>query len=194
LIAVVLGLSAQPASAFDTVYWQCAKFARLHSGLAIYGDAHRWWSLAAGRFERGNRPRVGAVLAFEATDTMRLGHVATVSGILSPREIAVTHANWSPFGGRRGHIEHDVLVRDVSANNDWSAVRVWYAPIGDLGSSHYPVAGFIYGTPAAVTRHIAQPRLSYARLDTMEAMAHKPGRRPLLIGADVIRLARLERR
>ena len=46
--------------------------------------------------------------------------------------------------GRRGQIERDVRVVDVSDAGDWSLVRVWYAPIGDLGLRANPVQGFIY--------------------------------------------------
>jgi hypothetical protein len=35
---------------------------------------------------------------------------------------------------------------DVSAANDWSEVRVWYAPLGDLGTTVWPVEGFIYAS------------------------------------------------
>lgn len=188
LVALILTIGAQPARA-DDVYWQCASFARVHSGLRIYGDAHRWWQLAEGRYVRGSRPRTGAVLAFTPTGTMRLGHVATVSHVVSPREIDVTHANWSPFGGRRGYVEHDVQVRDVSVLNDWSAVRVWYAPSGQLGTTHYSVTGFIYNERATGPT-TPPPRLEYARLDTLDV---RP-RRARLIGHDVVRLARLELR
>ncbi|WP_051009930.1 hypothetical protein [Novosphingobium sp. PP1Y] len=34
---------------------------------------------------------------------------------------------------------------DVSAGNDWSLVRVWHAPIHNLGETHWPMAGFLYG-------------------------------------------------
>ncbi len=40
---------------------------------------------------------------------------------------------------------------DASAKGDWSAVKVWYAPIGDVGTHAYPTYGFIYaGAKAAV--------------------------------------------
>ena len=29
-------------------------------------------------------------------------------------------------------------------DGDWSQVKVWYNPIGDLGSTVYPTYGFIY--------------------------------------------------
>ena len=33
---------------------------------------------------------------------------------------------------------------DVSPENNWSEVRVWYAPIRAIGGSVWPVQGFIY--------------------------------------------------
>ena len=45
---------------------------------------------------------------------MRVGHVATVSRIISDRIIKVTHANWSIIGGHRGQVERDVTVVDAS--------------------------------------------------------------------------------
>src|SRR3546814_1663173 len=56
----------------------------------------------------------------------------------------ISHANWSPIHGRRGQIERNVRVVDVSDAGDWSLVRVWYAPIGDLGTRTNPVQGFLY--------------------------------------------------
>jgi surface antigen len=81
---------------------------------------------------------------FKAIGSMRSGHVATVSQIVSDRIIKVTHANWSG----RGQIEHDVEVVDTSAAGDWSRVRVWFKGLHDLGNSNYPVYGFIYGGKA----------------------------------------------
>jgi len=102
---------------------------------------------AAGRYERGHAPRVGAVLAFQSTRRMRVGHVAMVSKVVSDREVLLTHANWSRPGG----IERDVRAVDVSAAGDWSEVKVWYGPTGGLGTSSYPTNGFIYSghAPAA---------------------------------------------
>ena len=158
-LMAVVSLAA-PASAGT---WQCVTFARAFSGVQIFGDAARWWSAAAGHYAEGSVPRVGGVLVFKATPQMRVGHVATVSEIVSPREIRVTHANWSPVGGRRGEVERDVSVVDTSEAGDWSRVRVWYAPLGDLGRRDYPVFGFIYG---AVT---AAPAVASA-LAAVEAM------------------------
>ncbi|HEU0065815.1 MAG TPA: CHAP domain-containing protein [Sphingomonas sp.] len=121
-------------------FWQCAPYARQISGIDLYGNADTWWSQAAGRYDRGQAPQEGAVLAFEATRRMRVGHVAMVSKVVSAREVLLTHANWS----RRGGVETDVRAVDVSPAGDWSMVKVWYGPQGSLGTSAYPTDGFIY--------------------------------------------------
>lgn len=105
---------------------QCAPFARQVSGIALYGNANSWWGQAEGRYERGHEPRVGAVLAFAASRSMPVGHVAMVSKVINEREVLLTHANWSYRGG----IERNVRAIDVSPNNDWTNVRVWYGPMG----------------------------------------------------------------
>jgi hypothetical protein len=71
-----------------------------------------------------------------------------VSRVIDSRTVLLRHANWSPINGVRGQTENDVRAVDVSDANDWSAVRVWYAPIQDLGTTHWPVDGFIYNRPA----------------------------------------------
>jgi hypothetical protein len=83
-------------------------------------------------------------MSFRPYHAMTLGHVAMVSRVIDERTVLLRHANWSPIDGRRGNVELDVRAVDVSPDNDWSAVRVWYAPIGDLGTTHWPVNGFIY--------------------------------------------------
>ena len=125
-------------------FWQCAPYARTVSGIEIRGNADTWWSQAAGRYERGRKPQAGAVLAFEATRRMRVGHVATVAAVLSDREVLLDHANWS----RRGGVEHTARAVDVSEAGDWSLVKVWYGPNGGLGMSSYPTKGFIYSSRA----------------------------------------------
>lgn len=127
-------------------YLQCVPYARRVSGIQIFGDAHTWWEQAEGRYARGFAPRVGAVMTFKPNGNMRLGHVAAVSRIIDSRTVLLRHANWSPINGRRGQIEDDVEAIDVSPNNDWSAVRVWFDPIRNLGTTHWPVQGFIYPT------------------------------------------------
>jgi surface antigen len=123
---------------------QCVPYARAASGIQIFGNAKTWWGQAAGKFARGDAPKIGAVMAFKPTRSMPIGHVAMVSKIVSEREVLVDHANWSLIGGRRGHIERGARVLDVSAAGDWSQVRVWYAPMKGLGTSTYPLFGFIY--------------------------------------------------
>lgn len=125
-------------------YLQCVPYAREVSGVRIFGDAHTWWGQAEGRYARGFRPKVGAVMAFRPHGNSRLGHVAAVSRIVDSRTVLIRHANWSVINGRRGQIEDNVRAIDVSPNNDWSEVRVWYAPLGALGGTHWPLHGFIY--------------------------------------------------
>ncbi len=125
---------------------QCVPFARANSGIALKGNAVNWWNSAAGVYERGSRPEAGAVLNFRATGQMRLGHVAVVTAVLSSREIEIDHANWSRFGATHGNISRAMRVVDVSANNDWSAVRVELGHTGDFGAV-YPTYGFIYDRP-----------------------------------------------
>ena len=148
---VALAGFAVPASALpvadeinDDPYWQCVPIARTMSGIQIYGDAHTWWDQAEGRYRKGTDPRKGAVLNFMPHGGMKLGHVAAVTKILDDRNILVTHSNWSPYGGRRGYVEKNVRVIDVSEDNDWSRVRVWFSPIGDMGGTEWPTFGFIY--------------------------------------------------
>jgi surface antigen len=136
------GLFSGSASAEN--YWQCVTFARFFSGIQIFGDAWTWWKSATGKYRQGATPEAGAVLVFKQTGRMSRGHVAVVSQVLTERIVQITHANWSPIGGRRGQVEKDVTMIDVSPGGDWSAVKVWYGPTEDLGGSVYPTYGFIY--------------------------------------------------
>jgi len=146
LIATALfALGTLTASPTIAGVLQCAPFARQISGIELYGNAGTWWSQAQGRYDRGHEPRVGAVLAFSASRAMPVGHVAMVSKVVSDREVLLTHANWSYRGG----IERNVRAVDVSANNDWTDVRVWYGPVGDLGQRSNGAYGFIYPEEAA---------------------------------------------
>jgi surface antigen len=163
-LVAIAGAFAAPAAAEDAVGWQgsrnepsaelpayleCVPYAREISGIRIYGDAHTWWDQAAGRYARGSKPRTGAVMALRPYGAMQLGHVAAVSRVIDSRTVLLRHANWSPINGARGQIEDDVKAVDVSPGNDWSEVRVWYAPQGDLGTTRWPVAGFIYPQKAS---------------------------------------------
>ena len=143
MLAGAVVLPAQAASLLDYV-GQCVPFARAASGIQIYGDAWTWWDQAEGRYKRGETPKVGAVMAFAKQSRLPLGHVAVVSRVVDGRVLMLTHANWSRQNGERGHAEQDVTVYDVSRDNDWSEVRVWYRDNDGLGSTTYRVNGFIY--------------------------------------------------
>lgn len=118
---------------------QCVPYAREKSGVSIFGDAYTWWDQAAGRFERGNAPKQGAVLVLAGYAGPNRAHLAVVHDILSSREIRIDHANWLDDGAI---YTRDPVV-DVSASNDWSAVRVWNIRAGSWGAKIYIVQGFI---------------------------------------------------
>ena len=160
-LAAAAVMTLAPLGAIADTYWQCVPFARLISGIQIFGDAYTWWKQAPGRYETGFAPKAGAVLCFKPTGKMTLGHVAVVTQVLTDRVIQITHANWSRIGGTRGQIEKDVTVIDVSPSGDWSQVKVWYDPVRDLGSSTYPTHGFIYQDATAIK--IANSRLNSAQ-------------------------------
>ena len=155
--ALASGVGFAPSA--DAQGLQCAQFARLFTGIQIFGNAATWWGQAMGRYARGFTPESGSVLVFRASGIMRDGHVAVVSHVLTDRIIQVTHANWSVIGGHRGQVEKDVTVVDVSPDGDWSQVKVWYDPSQNLGNTVYPTYGFIYqaaNKAAAVASQIAQ--------------------------------------
>ncbi|MBC2668296.1 CHAP domain-containing protein [Novosphingobium piscinae] len=122
---------------------QCVTFARAHSLVQLAGNARDWWARALGLYQRGQAPQPGSVLAFRATGSMPMGHVAVVSKVIDARHVLLDHANWS----RPGMVERGVMAVDVSAAGDWSAVRVWHSPSRTLGLRVSPAFGFIY--PAA---------------------------------------------
>ena len=143
---------------------QCVAFAKQDAGIQITGNARDWWSNAAGVYERGSRPENGSVLSFRENGRMPLGHVAVVSAVEDSRTIAIDQSHWNGPG-----ITRDLEVKDVSENNDWSAVRVQLGHGGGFGSI-YPTHGFIYPRPdqgvmvANVTR-AAMPNLERAPAD-----------------------------
>jgi hypothetical protein len=119
---------------------QCVAFARLESGLQIFGDAARWWSQArSSLFPTSDRPRDGAVIVMRGYRNPNRGHVAVVREVVNARLILVDHANWL----NRGEVTRDVPVLDVSPRGDWSQIRVWYIPGGHWGGRTYRVQGFI---------------------------------------------------
>lgn len=137
-----LALLTQPALSQSATArpLQCAPYAREHSAIDLHGNAATWWGQAEGAYARGHTPAAGSVLVFKATGAMPVGHVAVVSKIVDERHVVLNHANWS----RPGMIERSAMAEDVSANGDWSSVRVWYAPTQSMGLRASPTFGFIY--------------------------------------------------
>ncbi len=116
----------------------CVPYARDVSGIQLDGDAYEWWGEADGVYPRSHQPSVGAVLVLKPHGSMDVGHLAVVTAMELRREVLVTQSNWLP-----GRIEHDQPVVDVSRENNWSLVRVWYEPAHALGRRLYPAYGFI---------------------------------------------------
>ena len=116
----------------------CAPFARELTHVTLRGDAASWWSQADGRYARQHTPQIGSILVFRTEGRLPSGHVSVVSQVRGEREIAVIQANWSPRT-----LERDRPVIDVSPRGDWTLVRVWWEPIGAIGSHPYPTYGFI---------------------------------------------------
>lgn len=130
----------EPALVRRSPRLQCVPYARLVSGIEIYGNANTWWRQAEGRYLRNAVPAVGAVIAMRGYRNPNRGHVAVVTAIRSEREILVDHANWL----NRGEITISTPVLDVSKAGDWSQVRVWHIPSGRWGARVYSVHGFIH--------------------------------------------------
>lgn len=121
-----------------TVMAECAPFARILSGVQLWGPAADWWREADGRYARQHFPEQGSLLVLRRSERLPDGHVAVVSRILSNRWILVTQANWV-----RHRVTEDQPVLDVSPANDWTAVRVWWPPVAAIGATVYPADGFI---------------------------------------------------
>ena len=152
---------------------QCVPFARENTGIELSGNAANWWNNADGVYQRGARPEVGSVLNFRANGRMRMGHVAVVSNVVDARNIEIDHANWAGPGASRGGVSRNIIVVDVSPNNDWTAVRVALGHTGEFGSV-YPTFGFIYdrpdnGTLLANNSHAPAPVLNAAPRDLRPA-------------------------
>jgi surface antigen len=124
----------------------CVPYARQRSGIALKGDAYRWWDNAAGLYQRGNQPAPGAILVLPQTARLKSGHVAVVAQLVTARQILVDHANWIP-----GEIATNMPVVDVSPDNDWTQLRFWNAPSRTFGAI-YPASGFIYAENSAPTQ------------------------------------------
>jgi hypothetical protein len=116
----------------------CAPFARALTGIRLSGSAADWWHQAEGRYRRTRVPAVGSILVFRRSGRLSSGHVAVVSQLVSPHRIKVIQANWVHH-----RVSEDQLVIDVSRDGDWSAVRVWWPPSGQMGVADYPTFGFV---------------------------------------------------
>jgi len=125
----------------------CVPYAREATGMAISGNGRDWWHNAAGLYDRSHRPEPGSVMAMPGTGAMRMGHVAVVERVLGPREIEIHHANWGGPGIARGTVMRGVNVVDVSAANDWSAVRIQTGHSDTTFGRVYPIYGFIHNRP-----------------------------------------------
>jgi hypothetical protein len=130
-------------------------YVRSVTGLAIPGEAWSWWEGADGRYRRGHIPVPGAVLVFRRQPKLPEGHLAIVTQLRNEREIRVSHADWGSTWATRGRITGNVPVLDVSPGNDWTQLRVWYAPTGTF-ERVYEAYGFVYGgtAPAEPQRQI----------------------------------------
>jgi hypothetical protein len=117
---------------------QCAPYAREHSAVNLRGDAALWWNRSRGVYIRSSIPHEGDVLVFRATRRLPSGHVSVVRQVRNRRLVLVDHANWEP-----GRVTRAAPVVDVSPHNDWTRVRVWWAPAQRLGKTVYPAYGFI---------------------------------------------------
>jgi hypothetical protein len=119
--------------------YNCVAYIRERTGFVVQGDAHLWWDHAEGLYDRAGTPEPDAVMVFAATRSMKRGHVALVTKVVSDREIIVDHANWM----RDGKLYLNMPVMDVSPNNDWTLVRVWNARDHQWGARAYPIRGFV---------------------------------------------------
>ena len=152
----------------------CVPYARDVTGMQIRGNGGDWWANAAGRYDRGERPEPGSIMAFRATAGMRLGHVAVVSRVLGPRHVLIDHANWGGTGIRKGTIMHNINVVDVSEANDWSEVRVQLAYDTTSFGKVYPTYGFIYNRPDDVPATRFAADTSMQRSMRFEQLAEMP--------------------
>lgn len=132
---------------------QCVPFARMLSGVEIFGNANTWWQQARGRYARKREPEEGAVMVMRGYAGAARGHVAYVRQIVSDRIALIDHANW--LNG--GEVTRDVPVRDVSPRGDWSQVQVWNVAGAHWGGRTYNVQGFILreGTPEPAPMTVA---------------------------------------
>jgi surface antigen len=142
---------------------QCVAFAKQDAGIELTGNARDWWINAEGVYARGHHPEIGSVLSFRAVDRMPLGHVAVVASVEDSRTITIDQSHWNSRG-----ITRAMVVKDVSEDNDWSAVRVQLAHEDAFGSI-YPTHGFIYARADTGVIEQAAERAPMPMLDAAPA-------------------------
>ena len=171
-LVILLCVPALARTSHDAHGGNCVAYAREVTGVHLDGNAATWWPHAEGRYERGHKPQIGAILVFKPYGRMHVGHVAVVSRIVSPREVLVDQANWV-----RGRVTKAISVVDASPGNDWTSVKVEYA--GTHGRDN-PTYGFIYPhvLPANFGEAVAaaetdEPRAAHADRVVERARHHK---------------------
>lgn len=130
---------------------ECVPYARLRSGVALYGDAGGWWARADGHYTKSSTPLLGSVIVLTGYAGPGRGHVGVVTELVSEREIRLDHANWLGDGAIYLHDP----VADVSPDNTWSEVRVWNPRTRAWGTKTYLVEGFIGPEPVSDSDRVA---------------------------------------
>jgi len=74
----------------------CVEYARMRSGLAVFGDAKTWWARAKNLYTRVSHPVEEAVMVFSGSKRLKRGHVAVVTHIVSPRATPGLHPPDAP--------------------------------------------------------------------------------------------------
>lgn len=167
-LIVLSCLPALARTSHDIHGGNCVAYARDLTGVHLDGNAAAWWPHAEGRYERGHKPEIGAILVFKPYGRMHVGHVAVVSRVVSAREVLVDQANWV-----RGRVTKAISVVDASPLNDWTSVKVQYA--GTHGREN-PTYGFIYPhalpTDFAEASAVAAEPEKHRAVHTDHAAAH----------------------
>ncbi len=138
LLSACAGSRQGPSYVTGSDSTECAPFARAETGIDLHGDAADWWPEARGHYGRSQVPERNAVLVFKRGPSLPYGHVSVVRKLDGPRRILVDQANWVHHKISRGE-----PVIDVSPNNDWTQVRVWWSPAGTMGATVYSTYGFV---------------------------------------------------
>jgi surface antigen len=139
LLAACAGGNRQgPSYIIGGTSLECAPFARQETGVRLSGDGADWWQESANRYPRTQTPGRGDILVFRRTNRLPEGHVSIVTQVRDSRSILVSQANWV-----HGEISRNEPVVDVSPDNTWTEVRVWWSPTGTMGVTTYPTYGFI---------------------------------------------------